>query len=581
MSTERLYSIEDLESLLDKIPCEIWLKDKDGKHIYINEHAAKTIGISKEEIIGKTDYEIRQLEIAVSCEETDNEVLTNKVPVYYEEKFLKEDQSVCYELYKCRLKKHETHETIIGCIAREVSAKNNAKVEMEKITLDNFKKNKNLSMRFIDNILNNLIETINCKNMNLFLVEKDCSALKLFSSAKTTSKDIFEVDQFISISDDLVVNSTLNQKNILDRLSKEIETYYKKDVIIENSISKVYLIEFAGMTLGVLHVYYDDRLNHIWSDDVFINDVCSKLSSIIGNISLIIEDKEEFNKYILENYVLKDEKKVLEESINLEKMKLNLLGNVSHEFRTPINIILTSTQLILSLIKNKNISEDKLVKYLNILRQNAYRLTRLVNNIIDVNKISAGFYELEMSNNNIVSIVEDIVLSTAIYVEEKGKRIVFDTEEEEIFVACDADKIEKIILNLISNSLKFVDVNGEIEVYIDVDKENEKVRIHVTNDGPAISKEDADKIFNRFVQNDDLLTRSSEGSGLGLFITKSLIEMHGGEIWVNTNNKDVTEFIFSIPIKTINSEEMVTEYFKEENTIIEKCNIEFSDVYHL
>ncbi|MCR1823119.1 sensor histidine kinase, partial [Terrisporobacter muris] len=179
-----------------------------------------------------------------------------------------------------------------------------------------------------------------------------------------------------------------------------------------------------------------------------------------------------------------------------------------------------------------------------------------------------------------INIIEDIVLSTADYIKDINKSITFDTEEEELILACNPDAIEKIILNLISNSLKFTNEDGEIHIDIKVNHNEKKLFVHLKNNGPAISEEDSKKIFDRFVQVDNHLRRSSEGSGIGLYLVKRLIEMHDGEIWLNTDVESGVEFIFYIPIKTINNEDVVVHSI-EDHSKIDKCNIEFSDVYSL
>lgn len=149
-----------------------------------------------------------------------------------------------------------------------------------------------------------------------------------------------------------------------------------------------------------------------------------------------------------------------------------------------------------------------------------------------------------------------------------------------MILACNPDAIEKIILNLISNSLKFTNEDGEIQIDIKVNHNEKKLFVHLKNNGPTISEENSKKIFDRFVQVDNHLRRSSEGSGIGLYLVKRLIEMHDGDIWLNTDVECGVEFIFYIPIKTINNEDKIVHSI-DDHSRIDKCNIEFSDVYSL
>ena len=301
------------------------------------------------------------------------------------------------------------------------------------------------------------------------------------------------------------------------------------------------------------------------------------------NIGLKNELKEKL--YISQEKAknLENEIDILEEAIGLEMVKINFLENMSHEFRTPINIILMISKLLLSSIENNdfNLDREKIINYLKSLKQNGYRILRLVNNILDSTKFDNKCEQLEMHNYNIISVIEDIVLSAADYIKDTERNIVFDTEEEEVILACRPSYIEKIMLNLISNSFKFTNDNGKIEIDIKVNQEEEKLYVHVKNDGLSIPKEDAQLIFNKFVQIENHIRRQNEGSGIGLYLVKCLVEAHGGKIWINTEVESGAEFIFYIPIKTITSEDDIKIYYIEEHSIMDKCNIEFSDVYSL
>lgn len=240
-------------------------------------------------------------------------------------------------------------------------------------------------------------------------------------------------------------------------------------------------------------------------------------------------------------------------------------------------------QVILSCINNnlESLSLDKLLKYLKGIEQNSYRLLKLANNMIDITKIDGGFYEVEMDNHNIVEVIENIVQSVAEYMKNNKRNITFDTMEEEVITACDPDKIERIILNLLSNSMKFTSVNGKICVDMDITRDCKNVIIKVRNDGPAISPEDSKKIFNRFTQSENLLTRSVEGSGIGLALVKSLVELHNGKIYVNTHINNGTEFCIELPIRKIMNSTMSPVLNKSINSKVQKYTIEFSDIYTL
>lgn len=278
---------------------------------------------------------------------------------------------------------------------------------------------------------------------------------------------------------------------------------------------------------------------------------------------------------------LKKDKKELEVIVEREALKTEFFANLSHEFKTPLNIILSTVQVILEFMKTNSRYPDyeKFDKYMKSIKQNSYRLVKLTNNIIDMTKIDGGFYEINMGNYNIVEIIENIVQSVAGYIKDNKRNIVFDTEEEEIMTACDPTQIERIILNILSNAMKFTYAGGNISVNMDVSRENDKVIISIGNDGQPLNADDTKKIFERFTQSEQLFTRSAEGSGIGLALVKSLVEMHGGRIYVNTEVIEGTEFCIELPIRKIMNSRNHCVHAKNLNSKVEKFAVEFSDIY--
>ncbi len=240
-----------------------------------------------------------------------------------------------------------------------------------------------------------------------------------------------------------------------------------------------------------------------------------------------------------------------------------------------------STLQLLNLIganKTNTDSKDKISKYYNIMKQNCYRLLRLVNNLIDITKIDAEYFKLNLKNENIISTIEDITLSVTDYAKNKGLDIIFDTNVEEKTMACDADKIERIMLNLLSNAIKFTSSGGSIFVNI-LDKDS-SIMVSVKDTGVGIPKDKQLSIFKRFVQVDKSLSRKREGSGIGLSLVKSLIELHNGTIKINSEYGKGSEFIIELPVKVLPESENITsdeDLAKESN--IQRIKIEFSDIY--
>lgn len=296
------------------------------------------------------------------------------------------------------------------------------------------------------------------------------------------------------------------------------------------------------------------------------------------NVYLKLIEKERKMNVILQEQAeeLKRARDVAEAA---NRAKDVFLANISHELRTPLNILFGATQIIKYHFDNDEILDIRELKTkLKTQTQNCYRLIRLVNNLIDITKIDSSNFALNLSNCNIVEIVEAIVTSVIEYAQLKNIKIIFDTDVEEVILACDLDSIERIILNLLSNAIKFTPKDGN--VFVNITTNNNLVQITVKDSGIGIPEEEQNMIFERFKQVDNLLTRTNEGSGIGLNLVKSLVEMHGGNIKVNSEYNKGSEFIIEIPITKINNNE---SHEKGANNIfsnvISKIDVEFSDIY--
>ena len=231
----------------------------------------------------------------------------------------------------------------------------------------------------------------------------------------------------------------------------------------------------------------------------------------------------------------------------LEQNKNNYFVNLSHELRTPLNVLSSINQLIKEFTKKDNfITPEKLSYYMGIMDRNCSRLLSLINNLIDHTKIENNSYIINKKDEDIVYLVEETVLDMKDYIEEKGLELIFDTDVEEKVIRCDKVDIERCIINLVGNAVKFTPEGGLIEVLLqDLD---DKVKIIVKDNGIGISEENQKIIFDRFNQVVDESSEQKGGSGLGLTITKQLITLHNGEIYVESEVGVGSEFIIILPV---------------------------------
>ena len=245
---------------------------------------------------------------------------------------------------------------------------------------------------------------------------------------------------------------------------------------------------------------------------------------------------------------MKRNNELFKKVIDLEKNKNNYLINMSHELRTPLNVIYSTEQLIRELNKRESgIEKEKLNKYMMIMRNNTKRLLKIINDLIDSSKIEHGSYIMDMKEIDIVYLVEEAALSLREYIEEKCINLIIDPEIEEKIIEADPNEIERCIVNIVGNAGKFTKPGGNIEVTIkDL---NNFVKIEIKDDGIGIDKDHYELIFNRFSQVVDRNAEVKGGSGLGLTITKKIIDMHGGEIYVESEVGKGSTFTIILPVK--------------------------------
>jgi signal transduction histidine kinase/ABC-type uncharacterized transport system substrate-binding protein len=264
---------------------------------------------------------------------------------------------------------------------------------------------------------------------------------------------------------------------------------------------------------------------------------------------------------------------------NINKSQSNFISNISHELRTPVAVIMSANQILDMNMKKveNNYSESNRGK-IDIIKQNCNRLLRLTNNIIDIAKVDSGFMILKLRNIDIIQLIESITMSVIPYASSKNIDIVFDTSDEELIMGVDPDKIERIVLNLISNAIKFSNDNTSIYVNIYVDRIENILKFSVKDTGIGIDESHLERIFERFTQVDDIMIRRNEGSGIGLSLVKIFTSLHKGDIDVKSKVSEGSEFIIKLPIIVLEDEDEVSCQLDKEDTTDSKIALEFSDI---
>ena len=498
---------------LRRAPFIAWIKDIDGRYLDVNEIFLDVENVDYQYIIGKKDYSYMKKERADKYQVQDTEVLKdNKIHTYYVEENI--DKTRYYQITKWPYIDEKTNR-VLGIIGIAVEKTNEVRLteELEK------------SQETFSQIVENIEDIITIRDEEKYYYISP--AFEKIHGFKPEDLNLYE--------------DILGLKRHYDNLE-----YYK--TIEEDSLK--------GISTKLIKIKSNERERWL-------------LSKIFP---LTREDNSNLKIGITRDIT---NLKKMEEK--LEEMRMDYFANLSHELRTPINLIFSSLQVLDLKMDKLDLEQfDYFNKYLSIIRQNGYRLLRLVNNLIDTTKIDSGKFSHNPQNKDIINYVEDICMSVSEFVDSNNLSLVFDTNVEEKIISFDQDNIERIILNLLSNAIKFTNQGGRIDVIIEC-KDN--VKIKVKDSGFGIPKDKIDSIFNRFEQLNNKTKDDKEGSGIGLSIVKSLVEMHNGEISVKSKPGEGSEFIITLPdvLNKENTEDTIA--MKETSRNISNLNIELSDIY--
>ena len=298
-----------------------------------------------------------------------------------------------------------------------------------------------------------------------------------------------------------------------------------------------------------------------------------RLNLLIANKELLFQNEEKEKRaeeLIIANKELafqnaEKEKRAIELIIAKEKaeesdrLKSAFLTNMSHEIRTPMNGILVFAELL----KEPNLSSDDQQDFIQTIQISGERMLDTINSIVDISKIESGLMKVDIKETNINEKIEFAYKFFKPEVDIKGLQFLFKNglPTKEAIINTDSEKVYGMLINLIKNAIKFTNV-GSIE--FGYEKKGESLEFYVKDSGIGIPENQKEMIFERFRQGSESFNRGYEGSGLGLSIAKSYVEMLGGKIWVESEERKGSIFYFTIPYNAVS----------EEKTTIKNVTIE-------
>lgn len=297
-----------------------------------------------------------------------------------------------------------------------------------------------------------------------------------------------------------------------------------------------------------------------------------------GKMKYVAEMTEEITeRYLTEMLIEEQSHIVLEENDELERTLSNqekFFSFISHEFKTPLTVTMSAVQAIELICKNE--LSDIAKKYIKKIYQSSLQQVRLVNNLLDITRADAGYLKVNKKNMDIVRMTKLIIKSILVYANEKNVNIECNPSSKEIYLGIDDEKYERILLNLLSNAIKFSPIKGNI--YVNIEENDGLVSITVKDEGPGIPEDKQKVIFERFGQVNNSLTRESEGTGIGLYIVKLLVNALRGEINLESKVGQGSAFKVILPIEIVEEEDLLKGNLMDDG-LVRTVNVEFSNVY--
>lgn len=324
-------------------------------------------------------------------------------------------------------------------------------------------------------------------------------------------------------------------------------------------------IERETLKITELNKTYSTQRNRLY----FISALFTIVVILGAFLYFLLQEKQHSNRVLEEqNLAILEQKNEIEKvSILARKAtedKMRFYSYISHEFKTPLSLILTPTE---DLLHRKNTDLKETNNTLQLIYKNANRLLRLVDQLLEMRKLDAGKMELELSQNDLVAFIKDIVGDFGVKAKQKHIDLQFISPFKELLFAFDADKLDKVLFNIISNAFKFTPDGGL--VHVSILKNTDKIEINIADNGIGMNAEEKAHAFDLFYRGNKNI---SLGTGLGLALSQEFVALHGGEIILSSEKDKGTTFKITLPI--IESKQVLEE---NHTTIFSKRIHEFED----
>ncbi|MFA6636685.1 MAG: PAS domain S-box protein [Candidatus Omnitrophota bacterium] len=483
-------SNDNIRTILEKTPFGVLLVGKDRKIIWMNDTMLSMTGYSsRAELIGMSCEKAFCSHGQTECPFMDRgeEILVN-----YEGKIYRADGGEVPVLKTVRLIEFDGEEVLLETFV-DVT-------ELRKIQ-DKIKENEEKYRTLVENMPGVVFRCINDEKWSMLFISEEIQRMTGYPASDFIGNSVRSFASIIHEEDRGMVQDSIKSAVAEDRS-------YDVEYRILCADGRVLWVKEKGRIL------FDGRRGMIWLDGV------------IFDITIRKKAEEELEQAIA--------------------MQMEFTSTVSHELRTPLTAIKSGVAIVLDGIAGEINADQK--EFLGTVNRNVDRLTRLINDVLDFQRLKSGKEKFTMEKGDINGIIENVCKDMSPAASERSLKLSLELDEKMPEIVFDADAITRVLVNLLNNALKFTS-SGGITVSTEARTGENVVLITVEDTGKGIKHEDLPQLFNDFVQLDTGKDRQTGGTGLGLAICKKLVAQHGGRIWAESELGKGSKFYFVLPIE--------------------------------
>jgi PAS domain S-box-containing protein len=598
-----------LEGLLNSVPEYVYLKDENGKYILCNSEAAKFFGKTIEEIIGKTDYDIASKKEADVFRENDEKVINSRKQNRNEEWIAFTDGTKkLFETYKAPLYTDKGDFIGIMGISRDITLQRKEDDELTRAheqllsvmeafddpayVADPVSYELLFANRAIKNQMGKDIVGKKCYNIlqnsdspcsfctNTLIFGENIGKTHIWETQNIKTKRWYRcIDKAIEWPDGRMVRFEvavdIHKEKIAQEALQESEEKYR--TYINTSPNPIFVLDFKGNFIDVnpaaceVTGYSGEELLNMNYYNMFSEEQRIQRENNFKNLQLKGKMSGEYpyvNKNGVEFYLSievvkipdnrflamctdvterkKTEEEILQAKINAEasnRTKTEFLANMSHELRTPLNSVIGFADMMRSQVAGD--INEKQAGYLSNISQSGKHLLNIINEILDISKIESGKMKLYKEDVLLVETYAEIIATLQHIASRKEIKLDISPWPENEYAYADRAKLKQILYNLVGNAIKFTNEGGS--VIIGTRNDGKFIHISVSDTGIGIAPDGLERLFKPFTQLESFESRTYEGTGLGLALSKELVELHGGKITAESEPGKGSTFIFTLP----------------------------------